>query len=308
MLTTVLSKLDNRRMRRVLLVIEDFSEAMYLETLLKKLGFDCLAVRNELGLSTQILQLSPHLIIATYNGRKVKGFSLGSRIRRNAAGEPGLILLRKGNEPQVPTSGQVDGLLNSPVNARELIAMVCSVCSINIMQLIEKIKRVQTSGGGLGQAPIHVSGKSRESERIAVSGNRFAQAQVKLRGQDQDTSNNHASEAGSKSEPASSQSLGEGGDFDEARNQFEDLLGILESMSPTVEKNSDFRRQAKWSHENAPVNYDRFLESMPPARSNGIDGKLAKLEVEEFRGLENREEIKEVDDERKEFVRALFKK
>jgi DNA-binding response OmpR family regulator len=62
--------------------MEDYNEMVFVETILKKIGFDCTGVQNDNNLADKILSFSPHLIIGDGMGRKINGIGLSQKIKK----------------------------------------------------------------------------------------------------------------------------------------------------------------------------------------------------------------------------------
>ena len=69
-------------MRKILLVIEDYHERTYLQTMLKKIGWDVIGLSTELGLSEQILTFRPDAIFASQAIRRIQGIELLKNIKK----------------------------------------------------------------------------------------------------------------------------------------------------------------------------------------------------------------------------------
>ena len=80
-------------MIRLLLVIDDYNEMIYLQTILKKLGLDIEAVSNPRKFTDTILGFNPSIVVMTAHGKKVTGFEFAQSMRKKK-GLPDLILFK----------------------------------------------------------------------------------------------------------------------------------------------------------------------------------------------------------------------
>jgi DNA-binding response OmpR family regulator len=159
-------------MRRVLLVIEDYSELVFLETLLRKLGLDVLSIQNDGAVSEKILEFRPELIVATARGRRVNGLKLGPKLKRQR-GLPHFILLAQGpvsNEEL--TAAQADAVLPSPMQPREFVSRMATVVGLDLAAFQEKFDKLglfdtetATSDKGLSKSNAS-AGKSEEPSKL----------------------------------------------------------------------------------------------------------------------------------------------
>lgn len=161
-------------MQRVLLVIDDYGELLFLQTLLKKLGFDVDGIQNERGFEESYLALNPELIIATAKGKRVNGLEMADGLRR-VRGFPKLILLAGGPFFEKLRGLQienVDGILESPVATTGLLQTIARVGNLDETALLDKYRRFKAtlSPGNEVDQQILKRDKVEAEEKIVVSG------------------------------------------------------------------------------------------------------------------------------------------
>jgi response regulator RpfG family c-di-GMP phosphodiesterase len=135
----------NSRMLRVLLVIDDYGELLFMQTLLKKLGFDVDGIQNQRSFDESILNLNPDLVLATAKGRKVNGVELAEGLRRTR-GVPRVILLAPPAMAEKLSSAMianVDAVLETPVGATRLLEKVAELGGVDKINLLEKYRRLK---------------------------------------------------------------------------------------------------------------------------------------------------------------------
>src|SRR5580700_5245585 len=79
-------------MLRVLLVLEDYGELVFLQILLSKLGFDVGTVKNPKAMQDSMAKLNPDVVFLTAKGKRVNGTELSAQIKR-VQGRPKIVLL-----------------------------------------------------------------------------------------------------------------------------------------------------------------------------------------------------------------------
>ena len=135
-------------MIRTLLVIDDYNEMIYLQTLLKKMGFDVDALSNSRKFADTLLGFNPKVIIMTAFGKKVDGLSLTNSIVKRS-GFPKVYLIK--GPGQLFTNGElndekIDKILESPVNNLNLIKAICEhETNLNFENLSNKLSNLLTS-------------------------------------------------------------------------------------------------------------------------------------------------------------------
>jgi CheY-like chemotaxis protein len=128
-------------MLRVLMVLEDYGELMFLQTVLKKMGFDVDAIQNPRSLGEHILQMNPDLLVMTSAGKRVNGIDLNKAIKR-VRGNPKVIMMQNSGAPAVQAPN-VEGWLTSPVAAADFLNKMAEVCGLNAQVLQEKFQKLK---------------------------------------------------------------------------------------------------------------------------------------------------------------------
>ena len=129
------------RMLRVLMVLEDYGELMFLQTVLKKLGFDVDSIQNPRGFNDHVLSMNPDILVMTAHGKKVQGVDLSKGLRR-VRGIPRVILLRSSNGAMEPEA-MADQWLESPVAALTLLNSIADLCGLNKQVLADKFQKLR---------------------------------------------------------------------------------------------------------------------------------------------------------------------
>jgi CheY-like chemotaxis protein len=158
-------------MLRVLMVLEDYGELMFLQTVLKKLGFDVDAIQNSRLLADSLLRMNPDVVVMTAHGRRVRGVDLCRQIKR-VRGLPRVLLMRAAGSAQEPDL-PVEGWMVSPVSALNFLNTMADTCGLNKQMLAEKYQklRMQEAPEDLDRAMIISGGPEPEMDKaIIISG------------------------------------------------------------------------------------------------------------------------------------------
>ncbi|MFK8137749.1 MAG: hypothetical protein AB8E15_05235 [Bdellovibrionales bacterium] len=111
-------------MKKLLLLIEDYSERTYIEKVLSRVGWDLEVAQGETGISELILRFQPNFILASAGGSKIKGENLATKYR-SLQNKPVLLLLAAKNYKPVNTSLEgVTKILVSPVQMPILLQVL----------------------------------------------------------------------------------------------------------------------------------------------------------------------------------------
>ena len=153
-------------MLRILLVVDDYGELLFLQTLLKKLGFDVDGIQNERSFEDSFLALNPDVVIASAKGKKVDGLELSENMRK-VRGLPKVILLAGGpllDRLQTLQLVNVDGLLESPVSSMRLLAMIAAKCGLDQAVLLEKYRKLKATLSPEREADLQILRRDEEGE------------------------------------------------------------------------------------------------------------------------------------------------
>lgn len=136
-------------MRKILLVIDEFTELVGLETLFRRLGFDVLSVGRESAVQEAILGFPPDLVIATGNGRFVEGLTLSSRVKFGPH-RPKIVVLVPATEgaeasaklKSLVASSPVDAAIETPFEPRVALKVVCKIMQLPPEPVLEKYSKI----------------------------------------------------------------------------------------------------------------------------------------------------------------------
>ncbi|MCB0390420.1 MAG: hypothetical protein KDD58_03975 [Bdellovibrionales bacterium] len=240
-------------MTRILLAIDDYNESIYLQTLLKKLGFDVDSVAKASKFADTLLGFNPKFIIMTAHGKSIKGIEISKTIvKRNSL--PRLFLLK--HQGQVFTSGElteekIDKVLESPVNILNLIKCLCEFDETLKYDLISsKLSNILT-----------IDKEVQEKEEINIS-----------------------------------------------TYKHEDSEELLHIKGENVEKTPVAIAKSSLKEEDRALKYQNFLQNMesPPKGVGGFPKESIKEYNKKHRVKNRSQDMKELDENKKEFVRALY--
>lgn len=126
-----------------MLVIEDYSEMIGLESTLRRLGFDVLSVAKDVLVNDALLHFFPEILIANYKGRNVDGLKLALKLKRHQI-PPAIALLHLGSAPLLSGEDRraVDAFLESPLKARTAIETIAKLAGMPPKPLLEKYEKV----------------------------------------------------------------------------------------------------------------------------------------------------------------------
>lgn len=126
-------------MNRILLLIDDYSELMFVQIILKKLGFDVDTLQNYHTLPDRFLSFRPNLLILTEDSKKSPTESVLNLARSQIADLKFILLRTRTNGVEV-LSPEIRRI-NTPIQPIELIKATAQSCNIPTEGLIEKFKK-----------------------------------------------------------------------------------------------------------------------------------------------------------------------
>lgn len=132
----------NGFMRRILLVIEDYNELLYVEKSLKKVGFDVESLPSEASLPERMMGFLPDLVIATGDGNRINGHSVSKKVKRKGMQSLLLLLFPRQKLLQVDIATYAaEGAIETPINPRTLIKAVCDYLGIPASSILSKFDK-----------------------------------------------------------------------------------------------------------------------------------------------------------------------
>lgn len=124
----------------MLLVLEDYGELMFLQTVLKKVGFDVDAIQNPRSFNDSLISLNPDVLVMTAYGKRVKGLEL-SRSIKYVRGLPHVILVRGPGQLADPDSN-IKSWMQAPISAMDLLNAIAGACNLDREMLNEKFQKL----------------------------------------------------------------------------------------------------------------------------------------------------------------------
>lgn len=161
---------------------DDYVENSRIETLLKKVGFDVMAMGTEQGLPDKILSFRPDIVVATGSSAKVTSLSVGMKLKELRGFTASVILGFPKNtklNPMDLLKIRMDRLIESPLNGETLVRNMCELLALSSDAFLEKLRKAQWS-----EAPIDsqvVRGASQSQSEAAVSVREIASAPDRIK-------------------------------------------------------------------------------------------------------------------------------
>jgi DNA-binding response OmpR family regulator len=225
-------------MKKILLCIEDYNEMLFLEGLLKKLGFVVETIRNETAIAERVLGFSPEVVIASGDGQKINGGRVSKKVKKKGSSTKLILLFPrlKLRNQNILTQYEADAAVETPLNPRSIINSICQVCGISPDAIIQKFEKLSIGKEAANESVQIVHGKN-------------------------------------------------------------NIVKVDGPVLPTAEEEQ--KRMKK---------YAEILKEAPKSHLNGFPHNRIADEIVEIRKWEVENNVTSLDEERKSFVRALFKK
>lgn len=228
-------------MKRVFLLIDDFTELTFLETLLKKIGFDTLGWQHPASALEKAMALTPDILIISDMIKGISTHEVLDTLKKYKVSIHSIVLKKDIKYKTLHKS--VDLELKSPVDPEFFLRSLSKVAKINEDLIIEKYHKL-----GL------FKGQKKESSLKMVKGKQ-----------------------------------------DQSQNVF------VTTLKKTFDLNADHSLERK-------KRFESCLKELPDPKFTHYDHSVAMNEMRENRLRENDPEIKDIDEQRKNFVKALFQK
>lgn len=144
-------------------MIDEFTELESLEFMLKRLGFDVLAVGKEVLVADALLRFPPDLAMITYKGRSIDGFRAAAKIKVPRTGFPPprvALIWSKASGMSSPrlsseNASLCDALVEGPLEPYAVIQILARLLLVDEDVLIKKYERA--SGQPLPVGPSNAN-------------------------------------------------------------------------------------------------------------------------------------------------------
>ena len=132
-------------MSKILLVFEDYTELMAMESTLKKVGFDVIGLTSEYSLSEQLIAFNPEVVVGYGHGNKVSSLGVGRRLKEATRWQGQSVLVFKAQqkpEPQDLLKVRSDLFLEAPITPRLMLQVLAKLLQLDEALLKEKMDRL----------------------------------------------------------------------------------------------------------------------------------------------------------------------
>ncbi|MFN7730130.1 MAG: hypothetical protein ACK5P7_13305 [Bdellovibrio sp.] len=136
--------------KKILLVYDDYSEMIRIQTDLMKVGFDVVGIVNEALMADQLLIFYPDLVVTAGRGGKVSAVSVAQRLKDNVRFTAKVVILLPST--QRPTTEELvrirmDALLEMPTQIGRLLQTLSRLLGLDADQLIDKYAKARLAEG-----------------------------------------------------------------------------------------------------------------------------------------------------------------
>jgi hypothetical protein len=307
-------------MLRIALVIDDYNELIYLQTLLKKLGLDVEGLQNTKKYSDLSLGFNPYVLITSAKGKKVNGLALAKSLSK-PRGIPKVIALQSSSSPVTPEEKEhckIDAVIDSPVNVFKLIMALSEAGNLDEAQLIEKYNKIKNTlndaliqgGSDNGQLEYDENGQPiRSRDQLKNDLDNLVTKPID-NNHDINDSESHAplfpidtayeNPNIDNSNAHLNRDENKSNESDEVINR--NLNERNKLLNELISQSLDENRITRASR------YESWLKNMEPLINSNFDRERIISFNKMIRSAAKDQDIADVEDERKKFVRAMFKK
>ncbi|MEQ1665267.1 MAG: hypothetical protein ABL927_07830 [Bdellovibrionales bacterium] len=284
-------------MLRIILVIDDYNELIYLQTLLKKMGFDVEGIQNTKKYQDVSLGFNPQILITSARGSKVNGLALAQGIIK-MRGYPKIIALgvrvNEFDENKLNSMG-IDQILDSPVNPKKLFSTLALLGGVDEEVLLAKYAKIKGYLNPMTNSEstvVNSAGGEREDHDIDFQLDDPGQASQEIKkiklAINELTGSDIKSEAKSEVKfPIKSERAGE-----------------VEGVDPGIQKNS--LEESAENIEARQKRFEKIQKEVGELTPQNFDRERIMNFNKIIRSWPQPEDLSEIEDERKKFVKSLF--
>ncbi len=280
---------DNMAMR-AFIISDDFAETNYLNALFAKLSMQVQSAKNPRAIAETMMTYKPDIVLVSDRSKSFKGIEAAVDLKRKNSKTK--IVLIKSNQSSIEGEAKdLDGFLDSPVGIAKLVELVSELLNINLEELSSKLKvNIERAK----KAPLDIAGDSQmvsggnaaQYDKQFVRGGNAKQAKVDVSG-NVNVANGKVDVAGDVGSQSNTQSV----------------QGGATPQPGSFNVNASIEKGEKKSR------YARLLEDMEPIDTTQTFDREKIREVNNaLREADDPESRKDVDEEKRAFVKSLFSK
>lgn len=318
-------------MLKILLVYDDFQELTSVELMLKKIGFDVVGITSEFSLAEQLLAFNPQVVVAQGQSAKLSSAGVGKRLRESLRWDGQTILIFYPNAKPHPADilkMRMDVGLEYPVEPTKMVQVLAQLGGLDANQLLDKlIKNMaqESRENNMGSASpiadpkneaVYVSGGKNQNDSAQNLKSAIAPDQESGRVENKSLNTGSASEPMPVSldapQPTFPLNPQDGDPNQAASSPFE--MGTIQD--PLLQELEDLLQKNKSKPQAPPAlndplraeKYARILGQTDPISLSSIKRQEAKSRMKDMVKNISKESLRDQDDLRREFVKALFKR
>ncbi|MGE3759396.1 MAG: hypothetical protein AB7H97_16655, partial [Pseudobdellovibrionaceae bacterium] len=151
-------------MARIMIILEDFNEMTFMESALKKVGFDTMGLLNETNLPDKMMIFNPSVVLSRGRGNRLSGLGVAKKVREMKKSEAKVALIFAPDakpQPQELMGIRLDVILETPLNLARTVEVLARLCNIDAAPMLEKLNKIK---GSLGSAPAGWSSQTQEAQ------------------------------------------------------------------------------------------------------------------------------------------------
>jgi DNA-binding response OmpR family regulator len=256
-------------MDRILLAVDDYSELVYLQTLLKKVGFDVHGIQHTRNFEEVRLTFIPDLVVASAKGKNVNGLALMEKMKRRGGKPKSVLIIPKAlaEKLKVLKLKNVEATVQSPVDPESFLQTLAELLEKDPVGLLEKYERVKQKLDPDNDNDVHMLRSTYDRDQFMA---------------------------------------GESREEEQANSVLESAAEEPGSEEPTVP--SEFSKATSITPEERQKRMQKWLLFMEEPEHDGFPRDVVKLENKRLRQQENEDGLHDLEEERRAFVRSMFKK
>lgn len=332
-------------MNKILLVYEDYAGLMSVESTLKRVGFDVIGVSSEYSLQDQMLSFNPDVVIGAGRGGKVSSLGVGKRLKEMVRWQGKSLLIFQANfkpTPQDLIKIRVDMILEAPVAPMRIVQVLAKLLGHDESVLLERLNKSMhvESPQKTGLGPGGGVKFSTENEAIVVKGSTGSEepgmgfsldlnvqgepAEFNLNSEQQrESSSFKFGERMMSADREENSGSSESSDFPDVdlKDLERELLGggtpavekidVSGGAEPVEESSNPARAQLQKAQSGLAERMKKYAQMVadvkisPKSTVTRVEARRRQKELSEDWDNEN---ISKLDELRREFTKALFKK
>lgn len=288
---------------KILLVFEDYTELVAVESTLKKIGFDTIGLTNEYSVAERVLGFNPDLVVVASSGQRLSVLNVGKKLKemKKWTGKTILCFTSQNHpSPQDLIQMRSDHIFNQTLEPVQLVEIMIQILDIEDAHILEKLSKYSSEAKTDGSFFVEGhQGVLDTTKHVQKTGTLFQDVNIEELEKELYEGKIQAKDVPlDKVVPASSGiDLSVSLSPEKIEGNSVDILSEIEDL-----------KKAQAGAQERLEKYQKYIDSLTFTPGKGLDHVESRKKQKEMTKSWDVKLLEDLDKQRRNYVKALFKK